>query len=89
MHVQVLSAVAGQLYEVRLLLLCEVLLWLWIVFPCLKQVLQLSDSDIPYGFAYRLPFLHHALPACPAYHGGAFRYCSDSKPCSHPVQWLS
>jgi hypothetical protein len=56
-----------QLYEVRLLLLSEVLLWLWIVFPCLKQVLQLSDSDIPYGFAYRLPFLHHALPACPAY----------------------
>ena len=43
------------------------LLLLWIVFPCLKQVLQLSDSDIPYGFAYRLPFLHQALPACPAY----------------------
>ena len=62
----VLAAMVGcSVLAVKFSSICCILLW--IVFPCLKQVLQLSDSDIPYGFAYRLPFLHQALPVCPAY----------------------
>ncbi len=62
--------------------------------PGLFTTLRIDRATIPKGvYAYDMQTSEQdwsqPLSACPAYHGGAFRYCSDSKPCSHPVQWLS
>ena len=60
--------------------------------PGLFTTLRVDRATIPKGvYAYDMQTSEQdwSQPACPAYHGGAFRHRPDRKPCSHSAQWVS